>query len=88
MFKFRSVRSIVNPPARTGIDRRRRTAVNFTLHTNKGTRSSRKPLYRIFITVVMKLIDARIEETPERWRAKMARSIHGPAWAILDARGG
>ncbi|MRB67368.1 hypothetical protein GH825_28635 [Bacillus thuringiensis] len=88
VFKFRSVRSIVSPPARTGIERRRRTAVSFTLQTNKGTRSNRRPLYRIFITVVIKLIEARIEDTPDKWRAKIAKSMHGPAWAILEARGG
>lgn len=73
------MRSIVRPPARTGIDRSKRTAVNFTLQTNKGTRSSRNPLYRIFITVVMKLIEAKIDEIPDKWREKIARSIHGPA---------
>ena len=36
VFRFRSVRSIVIPAARTGRDRRRRTAVMRTDHTNKG----------------------------------------------------
>jgi hypothetical protein len=40
VFRFRSVRSIVIAPARTGNDRRRRTTVIVTAHTNKGIRSS------------------------------------------------
>lgn len=36
VFKLRSVRSIVMPAARTGRERRRRTAVISTAHTNKG----------------------------------------------------
>lgn len=36
VFKFRSVRSIVIPAARTGRDNRSRTAVTKTAHTNNG----------------------------------------------------
>ena len=36
VFKLRSVRSIVIPAARTGRERRRRTAVISTAHTNNG----------------------------------------------------
>ena len=36
VFKFRSVKSIVMPAARTGKERRRSTAVIRTDHTNKG----------------------------------------------------
>lgn len=39
-------------------------------------------------TVVIKFTAPRIEDTPARWREKIARSTEGPAWAILLARGG
>lgn len=66
VFKFRSVRSIVIAPARTGRERRRRTAVITTAQTKRGIRSSRSPLDRILITVVIKFKAPRIEETPAR----------------------
>lgn len=37
---FRSVKSMVIAPARTGNDNNRRTAVITTAHTNKGIRSN------------------------------------------------
>lgn len=85
---FRSVRSIVIAPANTGRERRRRIAVIFTPQTNRGTDSKFIPLGRMFITVVMKLIEPRIDETPARCIEKMARSTDGPAWAMFPARGG
>lgn len=88
VFRFRSVRSIVIAPARTGRDRRRSTAVITTAQTNKGIRSSRSPFHRMLITVVIKLRAPKIEETPARWREKIARSTEGPAWARLPERGG
>lgn len=66
VFKFRSVRSIVIAPAKTGSLKRRRMAVTITDHTNRGTRSSRSPLERILITVVIKLRAPIMEETPAR----------------------
>jgi len=66
-------------PARTGRDRRRRTTVISTAHTNRGIRSSRRPLHRILITVVIKLIAPRIEDAPARCREKLAKSTDGPA---------
>lgn len=53
-------------PARTGRERRRRTTVMFTAHTNRGIRSRRSPFHRIFATVVIKLIAPRMEEIPAR----------------------
>lgn len=64
--KFRSVRSIVIAPARTGSDRSRRMAVINTDHTNRGTRSNVMVYERIFMIVVMKLIAPRIDEAPAR----------------------
>jgi len=88
VFKFRSVRSIVIAPARTGKDRSKSTTVIDTAQTNNGIRSSCIPCHRIFTTVVIKLIAPKMDEAPARWREKIARSTEGPAWAIFDAKGG
>lgn len=66
VFKFRSVRSMVIAPAKTGRDSRRRTAVKKTDHTNKGIRSLSIPVVRILITVDIKLAAPRIEDTPAK----------------------
>lgn len=66
VFRFRSVNSIVIPPARTGSERRRSTVVSTTDQTNRGIRSGVKPLWRMFLAVVIKLIELRIEEIPAK----------------------
>lgn len=75
-------------PARTGNDRRRRSAVIATAHTNKGIRSNVIPADRMLITVEIKFTAPRIDEIPARWRLKIARSTDEPLWAILADRGG
>lgn len=60
----------------------------FTAHTNKGIRSSRYPLLRIFITVEIKFAAPKIDEAPARWSLKIARSTEGPACAMFLAKGG
>jgi hypothetical protein len=40
--------------------------VSITDHTNSGIRSSFIPFHRMFITVVIKLIDPKIDEAPAR----------------------
>lgn len=85
---FRSVRSMVIAPARTGRESRRRKAVTKTDHTNRGRRSKETPGVRILMTVVMNLIDARMDEAPARCRENIARSTEPPAWANpLDSGG-
>jgi hypothetical protein len=79
VFKLRSVRSIVIAPARTGSDRRRRTTVITTAHTNKGIRSRRIPCHRILITVVIKFTAPKIDEAPAKCSEKIAKSTDGPA---------
>lgn len=88
VFKLRSVRSIVIAPARTGSERRSKTAVITTAHTNKEMCSNRSPFQRILTVVVIKLIAPKIEDTPARCKEKIARSTEGPAWAKLAERGG
>jgi len=85
---FRSVKSIVIAPAKTGSDNNSRNAVTKTDHTNKGSRSKDMPGVRILIIVVMKFIEAKMEEAPARCSEKIAKSTDPPAWAILLDRGG
>lgn len=75
-------------PARTGKESSRRIVVTIKDQTKRGIRSAEQPFGRILRDVVMKLIDPRIEETPAKWREKMARSTDGPLWAVTLASGG
>lgn len=75
-------------PARTGRDRSNRIVVINTDHTKRGMRSIVISLGRIFIIVVIKLIDPKIDDTPARCREKIAKSTAPPLWEILPARGG
>lgn len=88
VFRLRSVSSMVIPAARTGRDRRRSTAVISTDHTNSGVWYWERAGGFILIIVVIKLIAPKIEDTPARWREKIARSTEAPAWARFPARGG
>lgn len=88
VLRFRSVRSIVIPAAKTGRDRSNRTAVIKTDQTNKGVWYWERAGGFILIIVVMKLIAPRIDETPARWREKIARSTEAPACARFPASGG
>jgi len=63
---LRSVSNIVIAPARTGRDKRRRTTVIVTAHTNRGIRSSVNPCQRMLITVVIKFTAPKIDEAPAR----------------------
>lgn len=67
------------PAARTGSDRRRRTAVIRTAHTNRGVWYWEIAAGFMLIIVVIKLIAPRIEETPARCREKIVRSTDAPA---------
>jgi hypothetical protein len=88
VFKFRSVKSIVIAPARTGRDKSNRIVVIITDQTNKGIRSKVIPFARILIAVVIKFTDPKIEEIPAKWREKIAKSTEAPLCAILADRGG
>lgn len=78
VFKFRSVKSIVIAPARTGNDSNSKITVIFTDHTNSGTRSKDIPLDRILMIVEIKLIAPRIEETPAKCSEKIVMSTEAP----------
>lgn len=66
VFRFRSVRSMVIAPAKTGSDRRRSTVVIATAHVNNVMRAGVMPLCRMFLTVEIKLMDLKIEEMPAK----------------------
>lgn len=66
VFMFRSVSNIVIAPARTGKDRSSKIVVRKIDQTNKGSRSIVIPGLRIFIIVVIKLMDAIIEDAPAK----------------------
>ena len=88
VLRFRSVKSIVMAPAKTGSERSSSTAVIFTAQTNRGIRSSRRPFHRILIIVVIKFNAPKIEDTPARCSEKIAKSTEGPACARFLERGG
>ena len=79
VLRFRSVRSIVIAPARTGNESSSNTTVIVTAQTNSGIRSSCIPCHRILITVVIKLMAPKIDDAPARCSEKIARSTDGPA---------
>lgn len=66
VFRFRSVKSIVIPAARTGRERRSKTAVISTAQTNRGVWYCEVPGAFILMIVVIKLIAPKIEDTPAR----------------------
>lgn len=76
------------PAARTGRESKSRTAVISTDHTNRGVWYWERAGGFMLMAVVMKLIAPRMEETPARWREKIAKSTEAPAWARLPASGG
>lgn len=88
VFIFRSVNNIVIAPANTGRERRRRIVVKNIDQTNKGSRSIVIPGARILSTVVMKLMDAIIEDAPARCNEKIAKSTEPPEWAVGPDKGG
>jgi len=82
VFKFRSVRSIVIAPARTGSDSSSKIAVRRTDQQKRGVFSRVIPLGRIFKIVEIKLIAPMIELIPAMWREKMVKSTDGPECAF------
>lgn len=66
MFRFRSVKSIVMPAAKTGNESRRRTAVIITDQTNRGVWYWDRAGGFMLMIVVMKLMAPRIDDTPAR----------------------
>lgn len=78
VLRFRSVRSIVIAPARTGKDRRRSRAVMATDQVKRVNRSGLRRGDRILIVVEIKLIAPKIDDTPARCSLKIVKSTAGP----------
>jgi hypothetical protein len=78
VLKFLSVKTIVIPPAKTGNDNNNNTAVITTAHPNKASLCNFIPGVLILATVVIKFIDPNKLLTPDRCKAKIARSTLGP----------
>lgn len=87
VLKFRSVKSMVIAPARTGRERRSRIAVSRTLQINMGIRSNSIPSPRIFMIVVMKFTEPRILLIPARCKEKIDRSTAPPECPTTDKGG-
>lgn len=88
VLKFLSVKTIVIPPAKTGNDSNNNTAVITTAHANKASLWSLIPGVLIFIVVVMKFIAPNKLLTPDKCKAKIAKSTLGPLWLCTPAKGG
>ena len=65
-------------PASTGRERRRRIVVRRMDQTNRGVRSIVIPGARILIIVVIKLMEAMIDDAPAKCRENIARSTQPP----------
>ena len=76
------------PAAKTGSERRRRTAVIRTAQTNRGVWYWEIAGGFMLIIVVIKLMAPKIDDTPAKWREKIVRSTDAPACARLPASGG
>jgi len=85
---FRSVKSIVIAPARTGKDKTKRKVVSRTLQMKRGRRSNEVKWFRILIIVEIKLIDPKIDLAPAKCKEKIAKSTANPLWPIVLAKGG
>ncbi len=76
-------------PARTGSLVTSKTAVTAKAQIIRGRRSIETALVvREQIMVVKKLILPKIEETPAKWRLKIAKSTEIPLWNLESAKGG
>lgn len=65
-------------PAKTGNESNNRNAVMKTDQTNNGVRWAVIPGARILIIVTIKFIAPKIDETPAKWRLKIAKSTEAP----------
>ena len=69
-------------PASTGMARRIKNAVTSCDQAKSGILCSVMPGARMLKIVVMKLIEARIDDAPARCSARMAKSMAGPGWPV------
>ena len=79
---------MVIAPARTGKEKSNKKDVTNIDQTNRGRRSMVNPEKRILKIVVIKLILLKMEETPPKWREKIAKSTDKSVWKEIWERGG
>jgi len=78
---------VIAPP-RTGSESSKRNEVIRTAQTYNGNRCIVRPGDLILKIVVIKFIDPKIEEAPDKCRLKIARSTEGPECAREALSGG
>lgn len=79
---------MVIPPAKTGRDNKRRTAVIKIAQINKGILFKFIVTSLMFTMVTIKFMAPNKEDIPARCKLKIAKSTELPAWAIAELRGG
>lgn len=88
VLKLRSVKSIVNPAASTGMATTSKNEVIITDTTNKVVRCGAIPSGRILAPVVTKLILAKIDDIPAMCSPKIINSKAGAGCPSQAERGG
>jgi len=78
VLKFRSVKSIVMAPAKTGRAKSSKIVVIRTLHANNVTCSSFIENAFILETVIIKFKDLMMEEAPAKCKDKIVNSTEFP----------
>lgn len=79
---------MVIAPANTGKESNSKTAVMNTDQGKRGTLSKPAPNGRKFPRVLIKFTAPNKEETPAKWREKIAKSTEAPECAIFLLNGG
>jgi hypothetical protein len=88
VLKCLSVSNMVIAAANTGNARSKRKTVTKMLHTKSGKEAMVSPGVRIFTIVTMMLIAPNKEESPAKWRLKIAKSTAPPECTSMPERGG
>jgi len=88
VFKFRSNKSIVIPPARTGNLKINKKAVTQTLIKNNGIHIQEIALDLRLLIVHKKLMEPAIDLTPAKCRLKITRSTLQFECPVILLRGG
>lgn len=86
--KWRSVKSIVIAPAKTGKAKRSRVAVIRIDQTNKDKLINKRLVGFIRVIVTIKFIEPIRLLRPLKWRLKIARSTAMVGWPVQPERGG
>lgn len=88
MLKFRSVKSIVIPPAKTGTESNNKKEVTKSDQQNNGIRLIVIPGALLLIIVAIKFVEPIIEEIPAKCKLKIAISTETPGCPKSPESGG